>query len=233
MKINKNIYKFNKKYREKAGGVLLIIIPAIIFLLYAFFTDVYKTSKVSLNISPEKSRTSVWQKLEYIFNGDYSRVEKVIKYSKKNNIPALLTASVIFAESSNYPYAVSRVKARGLMQLMKDTAIILAKAEGKTKLAKIIKTNPAILFDTDVNLELGTRFLKELKAMSGNWGAVLHSYNVGPYAYKMGRRNHPYVNKILGMYKSLKGNNLVKIHKKYGNYLANLYGRKLQAIVMR
>jgi soluble lytic murein transglycosylase len=75
------------------------------------------------------------------------------------------------AESTFNPSATSPVGARGLMQLMPETA---------GKMVKGKNFDPERLYDPDLNIRLGTRHLKDLiEQYKGNLVAVIASYNAG------------------------------------------------------
>lgn len=92
--------------------------------------------------------------------------EAVNAASDKHQIDADLINSVIRAESSFNPHAVSRKGARGLMQLMPDTA---------TKLG--VKN----AFDPASNVNAGTQYLRDLLVLyRGDMVKALAAYNAGP-----------------------------------------------------
>ena len=72
--------------------------------------------------------------------------------------------------------AVSSVGARGLMQLMPATAEELAPRIG------IEWSGPDLLFDPQVNIRLGTRYLRQLVDKYGSVTVALAAYNWGPGA---------------------------------------------------
>jgi len=77
-----------------------------------------------------------------------------------------LIASVIAAESNFDPHAISRRNARGLMQLLPETAARFAVRD---------------IFDPKENIEAGTRYLSELlKRYKNDLALALGAYNAGP-----------------------------------------------------
>lgn len=86
--------------------------------------------------------------------------------SDKHGIDADLLYSVIRAESGFNPRAVSNKGAQGLMQLMPDTANKLGVRDA---------------FDTQSNVEAGTRYLRELlDRYHYDLAKALAAYNAGP-----------------------------------------------------
>ncbi len=96
-----------------------------------------------------------------------SVIETVVNAaSSRNNIDPDLINSVICAESGFNPNAVSRKGARGLMQLMPETADRLGVQDA---------------MDPAANVEGGTRYLRELLARyHGDIVKALAAYNAGP-----------------------------------------------------
>lgn len=88
--------------------------------------------------------------------------------AEKHNIPESLIRAVIHIESAFNPKAVSPKGARGLMQLMPDTARDLG-----------VKNS----FAAHENIHGGTRYLAWLlKRYKGNTAIALAAYNAGPGA---------------------------------------------------
>ncbi len=89
-------------------------------------------------------------------------------------IDPLLVAAVVREESSFYPQARSRVGARGLMQLMPETARTLAQAR------RLALNNAELLDDPATNLELGSAYLAGLLREFGDIRLAAAAYNAGP-----------------------------------------------------
>jgi len=105
------------------------------------------------------------------------------------DIPPILVAAIVEAESEFNPRAVSRRGARGLMQLMPDTASSLRVSD---------------TFDPYENIDGGVRHLRRLMdRYRGNLPLVLAAYNAGEQAVMVYggvppyRETRRYVNRIL------------------------------------
>jgi Soluble lytic murein transglycosylase and related regulatory proteins (some contain LysM/invasin domains) len=85
-----------------------------------------------------------------------------------------MVAALIRQESEFNPMALSRVKAYGLTQVMPATGRELSRKLG------VRKFTVKMLFQPDVNLKLGTYYLKMLlDQLGGEWETTLASYNAG------------------------------------------------------
>ena len=117
----------------------------------------------------------------------------VDKIAKQHGVDARLVTAVIWVESSGDPRARSRKGARGLMQLMPQTAREL----GVKK-----------IYDPAQNVDGGVRYLKRLMTQYGDLPLALAAYNAGPTAVDRYRGIPPYaeteryVTKILDLYQS-------------------------------
>lgn len=106
-----------------------------------------------------------------------SYAELVVPEARRAGIPPSLVLALIKQESGFDPRAVSRVGARGLMQLMPATGTEQARREGMQGF------HPDSLFDPAVNIRLGVAYLRDvLKRHDGNIEYALAHYNAGPTA---------------------------------------------------
>ena len=114
--------------------------------------------------------------------------------SKTHGVDSALVHAVITAESGYNPGAISKAGARGLMQLMPDTA------------ARYGVRN---ISDPQENINGGVRYLRDLITMfNGNLELAVAAYNAGENAViRHGNRIPPYaetvhyVPKVLGFYR--------------------------------
>jgi hypothetical protein len=109
---------------------------------------------------------------------DVPFAEFIGEAARTQGIAPELVASVIAVESNFNPRAVSARSARGLMQLMPETA------------ARFGVSN---VFDPRQNIDAGTRYLKELLGRyHGNLALALAAYNAGPDKVEQFRAVPPY-----------------------------------------
>jgi soluble lytic murein transglycosylase-like protein len=114
--------------------------------------------------------------------------------SRTHNVEPALVHAVITAESGYNPGAVSRVGARGLMQLMPDTAR---------------RFGVQNIMDPTENIQGGVRYLRELLTLfNGNKELAVAAYNAGENAVIRAGNRVPnytetvnYVPKVLGIYR--------------------------------
>lgn len=99
--------------------------------------------------------------------------QEISKYASDNNLDQSLVASIIYAESRYKKQVISNKGAVGLMQLMPATAASFY--DGQSFSTKL-------LFDENVNIELGCRFLKYLFKKYNDIVTVLACYNAGESA---------------------------------------------------
>lgn len=118
--------------------------------------------------------------------------EFVDKYARQYRVEPELVYAVMRVESCFDPNAVSRVGARGLMQLMPATATGLGVSDS---------------FDPAQNIRGGTRYLSEqLSRFGGNRKLALAAYNAGPGAVQRHggvppfRETQAYVRKVQTAY---------------------------------
>jgi soluble lytic murein transglycosylase-like protein len=116
----------------------------------------------------------------------------VSEASTRTQVDADFIASVIRAESSNNPRAVSRKGAQGLMQLMPGTASQLG-----------VKNT----FDPAENVDAGVRYLRQLLLLYNNdMVKTLAAYNAGPWRVQQYKgvppyhETHAYVARVINDY---------------------------------
>jgi soluble lytic murein transglycosylase len=96
------------------------------------------------------------------------------KYSELNGLDPYLVASLIRQESEFNAGALSRANAVGLMQLLPKTGKSVAKQ------VKLKKYSAPQLYTPSVNLELGTRYFKDMvDKYNGQFEYALAAYNAG------------------------------------------------------
>lgn len=123
---------------------------------------VFVATEDVLSIEPEEVFTRL--KPADNFKGPFR--ELIEAASAQYKVDADLIASVIAVESNFEPKAISRRDARGLMQLLPETAAKLGVKD---------------IFDPKENIDAGTRYLSDLlKRYDNNLVLALAAYNAGP-----------------------------------------------------
>ncbi|KTC68059.1 soluble lytic murein transglycosylase [Legionella birminghamensis] len=110
----------------------------------------------------------------------------VTAYSKNYQISKEFIYAIIRQESSFREDVVSMAGARGLMQIMPDTAKMVAKQE------KIAYGDKNQLFSSQKNINIGVAYLKQLaKRYHAHPVLMAAAYNAGPRQVNYWLKNHP------------------------------------------
>ena len=136
-------------------------------------------------------------RLERIAKGDWFRrvrapegvpyAEEIRQAARRNGVSPSLLAALVRAESAFDPFAISHAGARGLGQLMPETARSLG------------VTNP---FDPRQNLDASACYLARQLERFGSVRLALGAYNAGPHRVRLGLAGAPastrdYVRRVL------------------------------------
>ncbi len=168
-----------------------ILIPIFIILLIYFIC--FKVFNLDKTI------------MEIVYPKKYE--EYVNKYSKEYNVDNLLIFAIIKAESNFNPNVKSKSDAIGLMQLLENTALELAKKQNQ-------EITEQELYEPETNIKLGTYYFSTLIEQYKNTGVALAAYNAG-----MGRVNEWIQNEVI----RVDGSDLENIPYKE----TNMYVRKI------
>lgn len=98
--------------------------------------------------------------------------DKIEKYAKENDMDPLLIAAIIKVESGYDENAQSEQDAKGIMQIMDETAMHVANL-------KAIDYNPDNLNDVDYNLKIGSAYISYLYDYYNNYDLAFAAYNGG------------------------------------------------------
>ena len=113
---------------------------------------------------------------EFIMKKMYPKTysEFVIKYAEEYGVDPWLIFAVIKAESNFDKNVVSNSDAKGVMQLMDNTA-----EEVANNIMVDEDFEAEMLFDVETNIKLGTKYLSDLINKYGNYYVALAAYNAG------------------------------------------------------
>jgi soluble lytic murein transglycosylase-like protein len=116
----------------------------------------------------------------------------IVRVSREHHVDPALVKAIIMAESGYNPQAISKVGARGLMQLMPQTADSLGVQD---------------IFDPEENVSGGVKYLKQLlNEFGGEIKLALAAYNAGSRKVRTCKgvppieATHAYINKVIEYY---------------------------------
>lgn len=162
---------------------------------------IYKA--LSLAMSPKYNLSDIQNFVSASIDADWPRVARAVhreevdvdipqsvmqKVMDQSDVNPLLVLSVMRVESNFDPDALSPAGARGMMQLMPSTARYVAGLEGLTL------ASASSLYDPLINVDLGIRYLRKLKAersIDGNLIYMLVAYNAGPSRARLWQSHQP------------------------------------------
>lgn len=105
--------------------------------------------------------------------------ELVTEYAVENNLDPSFVFAVIRTESSYNPSAISRVGARGLMQVTEETKDWIMTKMPEEYVRDYINSENDDLLDAGFNILCGTFLLRFLYDEFKEWDTVLCAYNAG------------------------------------------------------
>lgn len=159
---------------------MLLLIPAMKFPATGVdFDDVDTASSVTVFTAEDLKKAILAEIVSdyrtLLTEEQKSRLpEQIFVAAQRYGYDPFFVAGLIETESSFNNRAVSRVGARGLLQLMPSTAAALAEDLGYPWYG------PETLHDPEANLELGLYYLRMLEERFGNLDLALAAYNMGP-----------------------------------------------------
>lgn len=114
--------------------------------------------------------------------------ELIDEQAQRTGLSAKLITDVVRAESGGDPRAVSRVGAKGLMQLLP------AAEDDALKQLNLPADFKGDLFDPKYNLLIGTTYLKHMvERFDGDEYLAVAAYHMGPTRIKKLQREHPHM----------------------------------------
>lgn len=110
--------------------------------------------------------------MKWLYPVHYAEI--IDENSRKHNLDPFLVTSIILVESNFESHAESVKGARGLMQLMPETANWIAEQMGHP-----VPIEAEKLFVPEFNVQLGTWYLASLYSQFGDWVVAVAAYNGG------------------------------------------------------
>jgi len=130
-------------------------------------------------LRPSSWRAAQNDRLLYQLAFPLGHSSQVKQYAQRYQLDPALLFGLILEESRFNPQALSPAGARGLMQIMPMTGKKLARQ------LRISNYSDELLYDPEVNIQMGTRYLASLlEEFGGREVLALASYNAGPHVVR-------------------------------------------------
>ena len=110
----------------------------------------------------------------------------ILNKASEIDVPPSLILAVIEVESDFDPCAISKVGAKGLMQVMPDRILGYQRSRAEYAFSDYLFYDPAW------NLNFGIDYLGEMIEMFGSWDKALSAYNQGPTRLMEKMKREPY-----------------------------------------
>lgn len=151
LEVKKNEQKGRKKKKMKLWKKILMLIVVLLVLVNAlFFGAIYYGGN----------------------NYPINYIEEIQKYSDEYGVDPKVVLAIMRVESNFKSDATSKVNAKGLMQILPDTAKHIAKLMQ-------VDVNSLDLNDPETNIKIGTYYIKYLTQNFSNMDTVYAAYNGG------------------------------------------------------
>ena len=169
--------------------LILFVVEVIAYGLTGYVADGYRNLAGDLFNESAKTLHDVDKKVPY--------AEQINRYARELEINPQVVASVIQAESSFQPRAVSPAGAYGLMQIMPDTWRQVNKELKVCSGLHVGECSTECYYNPDLNIRIGTTYLSQLlKKYQGNMVLALAAYNAGPGTVDRYKGMPPYAETI-------------------------------------
>lgn len=165
-----------KKKRKKpslfTGFELTVLLVLLAGVVIAFFSGLQAKNAMNTLLDLRAAEERAYQ--ENVQRHKVVYEDTIRYYAAVNQIDPAFVAAVIKRESDYDPFAVSRVEARGLMQIMPDTGEWLA---GKVNVHDF---SVDLLFDPEINIKMGCWYLGYLsRKFGGDPVTIACAYHAG------------------------------------------------------